>query len=207
MNFCPDLATNSREEWRLSLFQSNLRKQIGKLLKFLKFVEIVQYHSILFIRVLTGDAGGGSRGDARLGPLDRPVGPRAGTKPAEEAGFFRRARPQAYAQSSIVAKEPHCGERQPHDEMENPGERSGWPPDYDIIWYYHYDIIMKFWLNSGKITFSHFLLHFSHSRQNLGKKEKIGEFRQIFVHISLKSSNTSATLSRIKQTSSKIWHV
>ena len=41
----------------MSLFQSNLRKQIRKLPKFLKFVKIIQYYySILFIRVLNGDA-------------------------------------------------------------------------------------------------------------------------------------------------------
>ena len=34
-------------------FQSNLRKQIRKLPKFLKFVKIIQFYSILFIRVLT----------------------------------------------------------------------------------------------------------------------------------------------------------
>ena len=31
MKFCPDFATNSRKEWRVSLFQLNLRKQIWKL--------------------------------------------------------------------------------------------------------------------------------------------------------------------------------
>ena len=34
-------------------FQSNLRKQIRKLPKILKFVKIIQYYSILFIRVLS----------------------------------------------------------------------------------------------------------------------------------------------------------
>ena len=33
MKFCPDFATNSRKEWCVSLFQSNLRKQIRKLPK------------------------------------------------------------------------------------------------------------------------------------------------------------------------------
>ena len=51
MKFCPDFATNSRKESRVSLFQSNLRKQIRKLPKILKSVEIIQYYSILFIRV------------------------------------------------------------------------------------------------------------------------------------------------------------
>ena len=53
MKFCPDFATNSRKEWRLSLLQSILRKQIRKLPNFLKFVKIILYYSILFIRVLT----------------------------------------------------------------------------------------------------------------------------------------------------------
>ena len=63
MKFCPDFATNSRKEWRMSLFKSNLRKQIRKLpkieasrgKKILKSVKIkiIQYYSMLFIRVLT----------------------------------------------------------------------------------------------------------------------------------------------------------
>ena len=36
----------------MSLFQSNLLKQIRKLPKFLKFVKSNQYYSIIFIRVL-----------------------------------------------------------------------------------------------------------------------------------------------------------
>ena len=52
MKFYPDFATNSRKEWRVSFFQSNLRKQIRKLLKILKSVKIVQYFSLSFSRVL-----------------------------------------------------------------------------------------------------------------------------------------------------------
>ena len=52
MKFCPDFATNSRKKWRVSLFQSNLRKQIRKLPKILKSVKIIHYYSLLFIRVL-----------------------------------------------------------------------------------------------------------------------------------------------------------
>ena len=52
MNFFPDFAPNSRKEWRLLLFQSNLRKQIRKLPKFLKFVRIIHYYSTLFTGVL-----------------------------------------------------------------------------------------------------------------------------------------------------------
>ena len=37
------------------VFQSNLRKQIRKLPKFLKFVISIQYYSILFNRVLNGE--------------------------------------------------------------------------------------------------------------------------------------------------------
>ena len=43
MKFCPDFATNSRKEWYVSLFQSNLRKQIRKLPKCLKSAKIIQY--------------------------------------------------------------------------------------------------------------------------------------------------------------------
>ena len=53
MNFCPDFATNSRKEWRVSLFQSNLRKRIGNLPKILKSVKIIQYYSIRCNRVLS----------------------------------------------------------------------------------------------------------------------------------------------------------
>ena len=37
----------------MSLFESNLRKQIRKLPKFLKSVKTIHYYSLLFIRVLT----------------------------------------------------------------------------------------------------------------------------------------------------------
>ena len=47
MKFCTDFATNSRKEWRVSLFQSDLRKQIGKLPKILKSVKITHYYSYL----------------------------------------------------------------------------------------------------------------------------------------------------------------
>ena len=49
MKFCPDFATNSRKEWRVSLFQSNLRKQIRKLQKILKSdsVKIIHYYSFV----------------------------------------------------------------------------------------------------------------------------------------------------------------
>ena len=57
MKFCPDFATNPRKEWRVSLFQSTLRKQIGKLPKILKSVKIPHYSSLLFIRVLRPDRG------------------------------------------------------------------------------------------------------------------------------------------------------
>ena len=48
---CPDFAKNSREEWRVSLFQSNLRKQTRKLPKILKSdsVKIIHYYILLFI--------------------------------------------------------------------------------------------------------------------------------------------------------------
>ena len=53
MKLCPDFATNSRKEWRVSLFQSNLRKQIRKLPKILKSVKSIHYYWLLCIRVLT----------------------------------------------------------------------------------------------------------------------------------------------------------
>ena len=50
---CPDFATNSRKEWRVSLLQSNLRKQIRKLPKIQKSVKIIHYYALLFICVLS----------------------------------------------------------------------------------------------------------------------------------------------------------
>ena len=57
MKFCPGFATNSREGWRVSVFKSNLWKQIRKLPKILKSVKIIQYYLILvlFIRVLSSE--------------------------------------------------------------------------------------------------------------------------------------------------------
>ena len=52
MNFFPDFAPNSRKEWRLLLFQSNLWKQVRKLPKILKFLRIIHYYSKLFTGVL-----------------------------------------------------------------------------------------------------------------------------------------------------------
>ena len=52
MIFFPDSAPNSRKEWRLLLFQSNLRKQIRKLPKILKCVRTIHYYSKLFTGVL-----------------------------------------------------------------------------------------------------------------------------------------------------------
>ena len=53
MKFCPDFATNSRKEWRVSLFQSNFRKQIRELPKIIRFCENYSLFSFLFIRVLS----------------------------------------------------------------------------------------------------------------------------------------------------------
>ena len=55
MKICPDFATNSREECRLPLFQSNLRKQIRNLPKILKFVRKIHYYSKLFTSLLRFD--------------------------------------------------------------------------------------------------------------------------------------------------------
>ena len=90
MKFCPDFATNFRKEWRVSLFQSKLRKQIRKLPKFLKSVKIIHYYSFLFIRLLrrgrgasrrvrAADAGRlGGGGDQRREGHPGPLGPRRG---------------------------------------------------------------------------------------------------------------------------------
>ena len=56
MNFFPDFATNSRKQWRVSLFQSNLRKQIRNLPKILNFVKKIHYYSELFTSLLTQTA-------------------------------------------------------------------------------------------------------------------------------------------------------
>ena len=82
MKFGPDFATNSRKEWRVSLFQSNLRKQIRKLPKIelwnlWKLIIIFHYFSLLFIRVLsTGTGPGGARGGRSGAPRGRPRAPR-----------------------------------------------------------------------------------------------------------------------------------
>ena len=60
----------------MSLFQSNLRKQIRNLPKFVKFVKIIQYYLILFIRVLSGDAAAARRAHSRRRGQER-VGLRA----------------------------------------------------------------------------------------------------------------------------------
>ena len=52
MKLCLDFATNCREELRVSFFQSNLQNKLENLSKNLKSVKIIQYYSILFIRVL-----------------------------------------------------------------------------------------------------------------------------------------------------------
>ena len=58
MNFFPDFAPNSRKQWRVSLFQSNLRKQIRNLPKLNsefceKYSLLIKYYSKLFTGVLT----------------------------------------------------------------------------------------------------------------------------------------------------------
>ena len=53
------------------LFQSNLRKQIRKLPKILKFVRIIHYYSKLFTGVLSAALlRFGHAGDGRAGPRD-----------------------------------------------------------------------------------------------------------------------------------------
>ena len=53
MKIYPDFATNSINEWHVSLSQSNLRKQTRRLPKILNSVKIIHYYSIWFIRVIT----------------------------------------------------------------------------------------------------------------------------------------------------------
>ena len=95
MKFPPDFATNSRKEWRVSLFQSHLRKQIKKLPKILKSdsVKIIHYYSSLFIRVLSADANALlARLGARLGATAAPRA-RAGaplSKQSQPAGIHNR---------------------------------------------------------------------------------------------------------------------
>ena len=48
MKFCSDFATNSRKEWRVSLFQSNLRKHIGKIAENSE-IRFCEKYSLLFI--------------------------------------------------------------------------------------------------------------------------------------------------------------
>ena len=62
MKFCPDFATNSRKESRVSLFQSNLRKQIRKLPKILKSRDSVKTFNIhYYAYVSLGGRGSTSR--------------------------------------------------------------------------------------------------------------------------------------------------
>ena len=56
MNFFPDFAPNSRKLWRVSLLQSNLRKQIRNLPKILNFVKKIHYYSELFTSLLGREA-------------------------------------------------------------------------------------------------------------------------------------------------------
>ena len=51
-NFCPDFATNSKKEWRVSLFQSKLRKQIRKLPKILKSDSVKTFHYYSFFIII-----------------------------------------------------------------------------------------------------------------------------------------------------------
>ena len=79
----------------MSLFQSNLRKQIGKLPKILKSVKIIQYYSILFNRVLNRERGQLSARGLRGRQLP---GQRCGPRPD------RSALPQVFHSSG-----PFCG--------------------------------------------------------------------------------------------------
>ena len=72
----------------MSLFQSNLRKQIRKLPKILKSVKIIQYYSISFIRVLSRARARAASpapraGSARAAP---GTGSRCGASPASRRG-------------------------------------------------------------------------------------------------------------------------
>ena len=135
MNFFPDFAPNSRKEWRLLLFQSNLRKQIRKLPKFLKFVRIIHYYSKLFTGVLNSqvpsthptpghkhrcprgprtstETGTGTRRQERAG-RDRPPAGRwlpVQSSRSHPAGVFAVARPSVRQRQRLsVNKLRHFG--------------------------------------------------------------------------------------------------
>ena len=59
----------------MPLFQSNLRKQIRKLLKILKSVKIIHYYSLSFIRVLTRCAASRPAGNLHGLPVEQGAGP------------------------------------------------------------------------------------------------------------------------------------
>ena len=76
MNFFPDFAPNSREEWRMSLLQSILREQTAKLVencRNFKFLKTIQYHSI-FNRALRRDDPIDRMGRLAFGQLETAAG-------------------------------------------------------------------------------------------------------------------------------------
>ena len=91
MNFFPDFAPNSRKEWRLLLFQSNLRKQIRNLPKILNFVKIIHYYSKLFTSPLSGQL------PRESGQIDTGVTPRESARACKKVSkqgrpaFFENA--------------------------------------------------------------------------------------------------------------------
>ena len=52
MIFFPDFAPNSRKEWRLSLFNQFCENKLEDCRKFWNLWDLIQYYSIIFIRVL-----------------------------------------------------------------------------------------------------------------------------------------------------------
>ena len=76
----------------MSLFQSNLRKQLGKLPKILKSVKIIHYYSllVLFIRVLRRPPAAAGRAPARGRSPGASGRARAAAPPARPARLGSR---------------------------------------------------------------------------------------------------------------------
>ena len=93
MKFCPDFATNSRAEWRVPFFQSNLRKQIRNLQKILKSVKIVHYYilALLIIVHLCPWWGRAARARPDQGPRLGAAGRGLPRRPAPRGRGGRRA--------------------------------------------------------------------------------------------------------------------
>ena len=101
----------------MSLFQSNLRKQIRKLPKILKFVRIIHYFSKLFTGVLTCRPSASARGLRRRRRLRRrlpPRGlPRRGLRRGAHGDIRRIFSVSPLLLSSPESLSPDCRRRRP----------------------------------------------------------------------------------------------